>query len=71
MITPYRKNQLNKLTTYDKIKLSKRHIVENTFSWFKKFKRLILRYDRKIENFKSFVYIGASIIISKKVDHLQ
>ena len=47
--------------------LRDRYVVERTFSWFKKYYRLSLRKDKYVSNFESFVFIGASNIISNKI----
>lgn len=67
LITPKRKNQKSKCSKFEKEKLSKRFIVEVAFSWFKKYKRLLNRQDKLSKYFNSFIYMGASIIISKKL----
>jgi transposase len=52
----------------DKYKLLKdRYVVERTFSWFKKYNRLLNRKDRYISSFESFIFIGASNIVSNKL----
>ena len=51
-------------------KLKDRFIVEHTFAWFKHYARLFRRKDRKIKNFESFVFLGASNIIGNKLNHL-
>ena len=45
--------------------LRKRICVEHMINKFKKFKRIQLRYDRYIENFKSFIFTSALLIIIK------
>lgn len=67
MITPPRRNQKLKLTDNHKHKLNKRFIVEISFGWFKKYKRLRNRLDKNVNNFYGFVYFGAMSIVSKKV----
>lgn len=60
IITPDRKNQKNKLNNeQDKKDLTIRYRVENVFSSLKmNNERIMLRKDRKIENFMSWFYIG-------------
>lgn len=55
-----------KLDLYDKMVLKKRSCVEHVFNNFKNFKRIQLRYDRYIDNFKSYVYLSALLITIKK-----
>lgn len=55
LITPKRKNQKTENTVFEKKKLSKRHLVENSFCRQKRsFKRIEPLYDRKIEVIKAF-----------------
>lgn len=58
IIHPKRKNQKTKNTKSEKKILSKRHKIENFFAMLKKYNRLILRHERKIVHYMSFVYIG-------------
>jgi len=48
-------------------KLLKRFIVEHSFSWFKKYTRLRIRKDKFYTNFESFIFFGASNIVSCKL----
>lgn len=67
LIYPYRKNQKIKNTSFEKNLLKKRHIVENFFSWLKKYRRIQQRYDNKSVNYLNFVYLAAVDIIAKKL----
>ena len=67
LIYPYRKNQIIKNTSFEKNLLSKRHIVENFFSWMKKYRRIQQRYDSKSVNYLNFIYLGAISLIAKKI----
>lgn len=58
IITPKRKNQKIKNTKLEKIYLHKRHKVENFFVSFKKYERVNIRKDRKINTYLSFVYMS-------------
>ena len=58
MIHPKRKNQKKGNTKKEKTILSKRHKIENFFAMLKKYNRLVLRKERKIKNYMSFVYTG-------------
>lgn len=62
-------NKLKKiqLTTEEKIKLKKRHKVENIFSTLKSFKRIAVRYDKKIINYNNFVFLASLMIINLKI----
>ena len=67
LIYPYRKNQKVKNTSFEKNLLKKRHIVENFFSWLKKYRRIQQRYDSKSITYLNFIYLGAVKIIAKKI----
>ena len=43
-----------------------RYIVEASIGWVKQFKRLILRYDRKIKSYTGFLKLAFAIIIQRK-----
>ena len=66
LIYPYRSNQRAVNSTFEKNLLKKRHIVENFFSWLKKYRRIQQRYDSLSKTYLNFVYLGAIDILSKK-----
>jgi transposase len=68
LITPNRKNAKIKDNNYDKLK--NRYIVERTFSWFKKYRRLCRRKDKLKINFESFVFFGAANITTNKINKI-
>lgn len=45
---------------------SDRCIVERFFGWIKQYRRLILRYDRKINNYLEFCFLAFSTLVFKK-----
>jgi hypothetical protein len=55
-----------KLCDEDKIKLKKRSKIENMFAFLKSFKRVVLRYDKYVINYKHFVLLATLMIIIKK-----
>jgi hypothetical protein len=67
LITPYRKNQLNKNTTYEKKILKNRYHVEHMNNIFKKHSRIAERKDHKINTFMSFIYIASIKQIHKYI----
>ena len=67
LITPYRKNQLNKNTTYEKNILKNRYHVEHMNNIFKKHSRIAERKDHKINTFMSFIYIASIKQIHKYI----
>lgn len=71
LITPeknYKNNSKKHTSEYDKEKLKKRYIIENTFSWIKHYTRLYRRKDKKIAIYSSFMYFGISNLIAKKME---
>jgi len=57
-------NVSKKKSTTDKATNRTRIVVEHCFSWFDKFRRIILRYDGLICHFRSFHYLAACCITS-------
>ena len=45
----------------------KRCTVEHTFSWIDKYRRLIMRFDKKITAFEAFTFIALSSILSQRI----
>ena len=44
-----------------------RYVVEASFSWMKGFRKIILRYDRYIDNFEAYILIAFSLVTCKKL----
>ena len=73
LITPLRKNQKKILTEKEKKSLKTRYKIENGFSLLKQNERLMVRKDRNMKSFISFVFISCSIenykiLKSKKIN---
>ena len=51
--------------------IKKRRIVENYFSWMKKYRRIEYLYERNIENYEGFLFLAMSFIILRKTNLLQ
>ena len=58
LITPIKKNQKKKLTTYEKKLLKERFVVERTFGNLKKFRRINNRYEYKLKYFIGFIELS-------------
>lgn len=58
IITPDKKNSLNKNTKLKNKKLKLRVKIENVNCFIKKYERILVRKDRKLKYFMSFVYIA-------------
>jgi transposase len=44
---------------------ARRWVVERTHSWLNRFRRLIIRWEKKIDNYLSFVYLACAIIAAR------
>ena len=65
MIAPHRRNR-KKQKTQDGRKLrryKRRWKVERLFAWLSNFRRLVVRYERRAENYLGFVQLGCVIIL--------
>ena len=65
MIAPHRRNR-KKLKTQDGRKLSRykrRWKMERLFAWLGNFRRLVVRYERKVKNFLGLVRLGCIVIL--------
>lgn len=68
LIIPKRKNQRRKrLSKYKKSKLKERYKIEICIKRLKANNRIIIRKDKKIINYISFVYIGMLLILQNKL----
>ena len=43
--------------------------IERLFTWLANFRRLIVRYESRVENFLGFVHLGCIIILLKRLLH--
>ncbi len=65
MIAPHRRNRRKK-KTQDGRKLrryKKRWKIERLFAWLQNFRRLVIRYERRAENYLGFVQLGCVVIL--------
>jgi transposase len=65
MIAPHRRNR-KKAKTQDGRKLrryKRRWKVERLFAWLGNFRRLVVRYERQVENYLGFVHLGCVVIL--------
>ena len=66
MIAPHRKSRRPENKTQDGRKLrryKRRWKVERFFAWLQNFRRLVTRWDRKVEHFAGFVQLATIIIL--------
>jgi transposase len=69
LIAPHRAKRV-KQPTQDGRKLRRyrrRWKIERTFAWIQNFRRLVVRYDRKIEMFDAYLQLGCTIIALKRL----
>ena len=65
MIAPHRRNR-KKPKTQDGRKLrryKRRWKIERLFAWLANFRRLVVRYERKVENYLGLVRLGCIVIL--------
>ena len=65
MIAPHRKNR-KKPKTQDGRKLrryKRRWKIERLFAWLGNFRRLVVRYERRAENYLGFVKLGCIVVL--------
>jgi transposase len=65
LIAPHKKNRVKK-KTQDGRKLRRyrrRWTVERFFAWLQNYRRLVARYERKLENFLGMVRLGCILIL--------
>ena len=67
LITPYRKNQQDKLSTNAINKLKTRYKIEYVFCRLDKFERLRFRYDRYLRFYESFHFLALISITYIKI----
>lgn len=66
LIAPHRSNRLH--ITQDGRPLrryQRRWKIERLFAWLQNFRRLVVRYERKLDNFLGFVHLATFIILSR------
>ena len=57
-----------KPTRWRKLRRYKRRWkIERLFAWLGNFRRLVVRYERRVENFLGFVHLGCIIILLKRL----
>ena len=47
--------------------INKRWVVERTNSWHNRFRKLLIRFEKKVENYLGLVQLSCSIIIYRKI----
>jgi transposase len=65
MIAPHRRNRKNR-KTQDGRKLrryKRRRKIERLFAWLSNFRRLVVRYERQVDNYLGLVKLGCIVIL--------
>jgi transposase len=44
----------------------RRWLIERVFAWLQNFRRLVTRYERKLENFQGFLHLGCMVILLRQ-----
>ena len=68
-IIPARKNN-RRATHQDGRKLRRyrrRWIIERTISWMQNFRRLVVRYEKRLSNFQALVHLACALITMRRV----
>ena len=63
---PNKKNFIKKLFSKNKMITKVRYTVEAQFGWLKSHRKIILRYDRLIKHYRSYLLLAFSMITCKK-----
>lgn len=69
MIAPHKKNRRQETRTQDGRALrryKRRWAVERFFAWLQNYRRILVRYERYLENFTGFVHLATVVILLKK-----
>jgi transposase len=64
LIAPHRSNRRNK--TQDRRRMRRyrrRWKIERLFAWLQNYRRLVVRYERHVENFHGMLYLGRCLIL--------
>ena len=65
LIAPHKRNRKKKKTQDGRALRHYRHrwTVERFFSWLHNFRKCVVRYERKAENFQGFLYLAAILML--------
>lgn len=67
LISPHKSNRVRPITQ-DGRKLRRyhrRYKIERTNAWIQAFRRIVLRWEWKVQNFSAFVHLGCAIILGR------
>ncbi len=65
MIAPHRRNRKGRKTQDGRRlrRYRRRWKIERLFAWLGNFRRLVVRYERRVENYLGFVQLGCAVIL--------
>ena len=68
MIAPHRKNRKKPKTQDGRVlrRYKRRWKIERLFAWLGNFRRLVVRYERYVENYTGFVHLGCILILLRQ-----
>ena len=68
LIAPHIRTRTNRFQDGRKLRRYRRRwIVERTHAWLFNFRRLVVRYERKLENFRAFLHLACVLIALRKI----
>lgn len=69
LIAPHLRNRKNPYQDGRKLRRYRRRwIVERTNAWLFNFRRLVVRYEQKLENFRAFIHLACALIALRKLE---
>ena len=68
MIAPHRRNRTKPQTQDGRVlrRYKRRWKIERLFAWLGNFRRLVVRYERQVENYRGFVHLGCILILLRQ-----
>jgi transposase len=68
MIAPHRRNRTKPQTQDGRVlrRYKPRWKIERLFAWLGNFRRLVVRYERQVENYTGFVHLGCILILLRQ-----
>lgn len=67
MYTPHVRSRGEEKTEKQEGKRARRWVVEVTFSWFNRFRKLLVRWEKKEENYLALLHFACAIIVWRKL----
>ena len=69
LIAPHLRNRKNRYQDGRKLRRYRRRwIVERTNAWLFNFRRLVVRYEHQLENFRAFVHLACALIALRRLE---